>query len=129
MYSNTHTRYRFLFLLFSSVSHSSISIVPPTPPPHLDHSFLSRSGVKHYIFSIIYTVKVSKLLTEAQLTLLFDLQDFKNSQPFTKSLEDLMVTFTSQIKSKFTCHEIQPVNTLVGRISCNTSAGGYRDGI
>uniref|UniRef100_A0A668SYT7 RabBD domain-containing protein n=1 Tax=Oreochromis aureus TaxID=47969 RepID=A0A668SYT7_OREAU len=25
-----------------------ISIVPPTPPPHLDYHFLSRSGVKYY---------------------------------------------------------------------------------
>ncbi|XP_035534395.1 synaptotagmin-like protein 3 isoform X1 [Morone saxatilis] len=47
---------------------SHISIVPPTPPPHLDYQFLSRSG------------------------------DFKNSKPFTKSVEDLMVSFTSHIK-------------------------------
>ncbi|XP_078131354.1 synaptotagmin-like protein 3 [Sander vitreus] len=47
---------------------SYISVVPPTPPPHLDYQFLSRSG------------------------------DLKNSKPFTKSMEDLMVSFTSHIK-------------------------------
>ncbi|XP_040920000.1 synaptotagmin-like protein 3 [Toxotes jaculatrix] len=47
---------------------SHISVVPPTPPPHLDYQFLSRSG------------------------------DLKNSKPFTKSMEDLMVSFTSHIK-------------------------------
>uniref|UniRef100_H3DG57 Synaptotagmin-like 3 n=1 Tax=Tetraodon nigroviridis TaxID=99883 RepID=H3DG57_TETNG len=47
---------------------SYISVIPPTPPPHLDHQFLGRLG------------------------------DFKNSKPFTKSLENLMVSFTSQIK-------------------------------
>ncbi|XP_022593549.1 synaptotagmin-like protein 3 isoform X2 [Seriola dumerili] len=47
---------------------SHISVVPPTPPPHLDHQFLSRSG------------------------------DLKNTKPFTKSVEDLMVSFTSHIK-------------------------------
>ncbi|XP_044025967.1 synaptotagmin-like protein 3 isoform X2 [Siniperca chuatsi] len=47
---------------------SHISVVPPTPPPYLDYQFLSRSG------------------------------DLKNSKPFTKSVEDLMVSFTSHIK-------------------------------
>ncbi|XP_026174746.1 synaptotagmin-like protein 3 [Mastacembelus armatus] len=47
---------------------SHISIVPPTPPPHLDYPFLSRSG------------------------------DLKNSKPFTKSMENVMVSFTSHIK-------------------------------
>ncbi|CAG5927912.1 unnamed protein product [Menidia menidia] len=47
---------------------SHISVVPPTPPPHLDYNFLSRSG------------------------------DLKNSRPFTKSMENLMVSFTSHIK-------------------------------
>ncbi|XP_059212250.1 synaptotagmin-like protein 3 [Centropristis striata] len=47
---------------------SYISVVPPTPPPHLDYPFLSRSG------------------------------DLKNSKPFTKSVEDLMVSFTSHIR-------------------------------
>ncbi|XP_029902769.1 synaptotagmin-like protein 3 isoform X2 [Myripristis murdjan] len=47
---------------------SYISIVPPTPPPHFDDSVWNRS-----------------------LTL-------KNSKPFTKSMEDLMVSFTSHIK-------------------------------
>ncbi|XP_029318426.1 synaptotagmin-like protein 3 isoform X1 [Cottoperca gobio] len=49
---------------------SDISVVPPTPPPYLlsDYQFLSRSG------------------------------DLKNSKPFTKSMEDLMVSFTSHIK-------------------------------
>lgn len=32
----------------------------------------------------------------------FYLQDMKSSKPFTKSVEDLMVYFTSHIKSKFT---------------------------
>ena len=30
----------------------------------------------------------------------FDLQDLKNSKPFTKSMEDLMVSVTSHIRSK-----------------------------
>ncbi|XP_062415580.1 synaptotagmin-like protein 3 [Pungitius pungitius] len=47
---------------------SHISIVPPTPPPYLDMQGPSRSG------------------------------DLKNSKPFTKSMEDLMVSFTSHIK-------------------------------
>ncbi|KAM8831210.1 synaptotagmin-like protein 3 isoform 1-T2 [Spinachia spinachia] len=47
---------------------SHISIVPPTPPPYLDMQCPSRSG------------------------------DLKNSKPFTKSMEDLMVSFTSHIK-------------------------------
>ncbi|XP_075940600.1 synaptotagmin-like protein 3 [Anarhichas minor] len=51
---------------YNMLSH--ISIVPPTPPPYLDCSFLSRSG------------------------------DLKNSKPFTKSMEDLMVSFTSHIR-------------------------------
>lgn len=34
--------------------------------------------------------------------LCFHLQDMKSSKPFTKSVEDLMVYFTSHIKSKFT---------------------------
>ncbi|KAM9339649.1 synaptotagmin-like protein 3 isoform 2-T2 [Symphorus nematophorus] len=55
-----------LLKTYNVLSH--ISIVPPTPPPHLDYHFLSRSG------------------------------DFKNSKPFTKSVEDLMVTFTSHIR-------------------------------
>ncbi|XP_033991376.1 synaptotagmin-like protein 3 [Trematomus bernacchii] len=49
---------------------SHISVVPPTPPPYLlsDYAFLSRHG------------------------------DLKNSKPFTKSVEDLMDSFTSHIK-------------------------------
>ncbi|KAF3702979.1 Synaptotagmin-like protein 3 Exophilin-6 [Channa argus] len=47
---------------------SHISVVPPTPPPQLDYQFLSRSG------------------------------DLKHAQPFTKSVENLMVSFTSHIK-------------------------------
>ncbi|KAM4521940.1 synaptotagmin-like protein 3 isoform 2-T2 [Odontesthes bonariensis] len=52
--------------IYNVLSH--ISVVPPTPPPHLDYHFLSRSG------------------------------DLKNSKPFTKSMENLMVSFTSHIK-------------------------------
>ncbi|KAF3850034.1 hypothetical protein F7725_019753 [Dissostichus mawsoni] len=50
---------------------SHISVVPPTPPPYLlsDYAFLSRHG------------------------------DLKNSKPFTKSMEDLMDSFTSHIKN------------------------------
>ncbi|XP_029351633.1 synaptotagmin-like protein 3 [Echeneis naucrates] len=55
-----------LLKTYSVLSH--ISVVPPTPPPHLDYHFLSRSG------------------------------SFQNSQPFTKSVEDLMLSFTSHIK-------------------------------
>lgn len=33
----------FPLLIFSSY----ISVIPPTPPPHLDHQFLSRLGVRH----------------------------------------------------------------------------------
>nr|XP_046228592.1 synaptotagmin-like protein 3 [Scatophagus argus] len=47
---------------------SDISVVPPTPPPHSDYQFLSRSG------------------------------DFSSSKPFTKSMEGLMISFTSHIK-------------------------------
>ncbi|KAM3603164.1 uncharacterized protein V6R79_017589 [Siganus canaliculatus] len=47
---------------------SDIAVVPPTPPPHMDYHCLSRSG------------------------------DYKFSKPFTKSVEDLMVSFTSHIK-------------------------------
>ncbi|XP_047430469.1 synaptotagmin-like protein 3 isoform X2 [Mugil cephalus] len=50
-----------LLKTYNVMSH--ISVVPPTPPPHVDHQFLSRSG------------------------------DFKNfKKPFTKSMEDLMVS-------------------------------------
>ncbi|KAM7367753.1 hypothetical protein PAMP_014030 [Pampus punctatissimus] len=55
-----------LLKTYNVLSH--ISVVPPTPPPHLDYQFLSRSG------------------------------DFKNSKPFTKSVENVMVYFTSHIK-------------------------------
>ncbi|XP_069030114.1 synaptotagmin-like protein 3 isoform X2 [Embiotoca jacksoni] len=55
-----------LLKIYNVLSH--ISIVPPTPPPHLDQQFLSRSG------------------------------DWKNSKCFTKSVEDLMVSFASHIK-------------------------------
>ncbi|XP_030577570.1 synaptotagmin-like protein 3 [Archocentrus centrarchus] len=47
---------------------SHICVVPPTPPPHLDYNCLSRSG------------------------------NWKNSKPFTKSVENLMISFTSHIK-------------------------------
>ncbi|XP_070843789.1 synaptotagmin-like protein 3 [Chaetodon trifascialis] len=55
-----------LLKTYNVLSH--ISVVPPTPPPHLDYQFLSRSG------------------------------DLKHSKPFTKSMEDLMVSFTSHIR-------------------------------
>ncbi|KAK5852802.1 hypothetical protein PBY51_006642 [Eleginops maclovinus] len=57
-----------LLKTYNVLSH--ISVVPPTPPPYLlsDYAFLSRPG------------------------------DLKNSKPFTKSMEDLMVSFTSHIK-------------------------------
>ncbi|XP_037541481.1 synaptotagmin-like protein 3 [Nematolebias whitei] len=45
-----------------------ISVVPPTPPPHLDFQFRSR------------------------------FKELKNSKTFTKSMEDLMVCFKSHIK-------------------------------
>ncbi|XP_008277722.1 synaptotagmin-like protein 3 isoform X2 [Stegastes partitus] len=47
---------------------SYVSVVPPTPPPHLDYQNLGRSG------------------------------DLKNLKPFTTSLENLVVSFTSQMK-------------------------------
>ncbi|XP_028295722.1 synaptotagmin-like protein 3 isoform X2 [Gouania willdenowi] len=53
-----------LLQTYNVLSH--ISVVPPTPPPHLDHPFQSSSG--------------------------------ENSKPFTTSMEDLMVSFTSHIK-------------------------------
>ncbi|KAG7222732.1 hypothetical protein INR49_026341 [Caranx melampygus] len=55
-----------LLKTYNVLSH--ISVVPPTPPPHLEHQFLSRSG------------------------------DLKSTKPFTKSVEDLMVSFTSHIR-------------------------------
>ncbi|XP_071323648.1 synaptotagmin-like protein 3 isoform X2 [Trachinotus anak] len=55
-----------LLQTYNVLSH--ISVVPPTPPPHMDYHFLSRSG------------------------------DLKNAKPFTKSVEDLMVSFTSHIR-------------------------------
>ncbi|AWP20195.1 putative synaptotagmin-like protein 3 [Scophthalmus maximus] len=55
-----------LLKTYNVLSH--ISVVPPTPPPHLDQQFLSRSG------------------------------SLKNSIPFTKSVEDLMVSFTSHMR-------------------------------
>ncbi|XP_028253126.1 synaptotagmin-like protein 3 [Parambassis ranga] len=55
-----------LLRTYNVLSH--ISVVPPTPPPHLDHQFLNRS------------------------------MDLKNSKPFTKSVENLMVSFTSHIR-------------------------------
>ncbi|XP_068197887.1 synaptotagmin-like protein 3 [Antennarius striatus] len=58
-----------LLKIYNMLSH--ISVVPPTPPPHLDDQFLSKSG------------------------------DF-NSKPFAKSVEDLMASFTSQIKKMST---------------------------
>lgn len=59
-----------LLKTYSVFSH--IAIVPPTPPPHLDDHFLSKSG------------------------------DFKSSKPFTSSMENLMLSFTTQIKKKST---------------------------
>ncbi|XP_034435359.1 synaptotagmin-like protein 3 isoform X2 [Hippoglossus hippoglossus] len=56
-----------LLKTYNVLSH--ISVVPPTPPPHLDQHFLSRSG------------------------------SLNNSKPFTKSVEDLMVSFTSHMKN------------------------------
>ncbi|XP_034383840.1 synaptotagmin-like protein 3 isoform X2 [Cyclopterus lumpus] len=47
---------------------SYISVVPPTPPPYLDFQYLSRSG------------------------------DLKNSKTLTKSMENLIMYFTSHIK-------------------------------
>ncbi|XP_076024095.1 synaptotagmin-like protein 3 isoform X2 [Genypterus blacodes] len=47
---------------------SYISVVPPTPPPHMDYQFLNRS------------------------------RDSKKLKPFTKSVEDLMISFTSRVK-------------------------------
>ncbi|XP_074541557.1 synaptotagmin-like protein 3 isoform X2 [Halichoeres trimaculatus] len=47
---------------------SHISVVPPTPPPYMEHQFLSRSG------------------------------DLKYLKPFNKSMEDLMVSATNHIK-------------------------------
>ena len=88
----------------SHVSYSHISVVPPTPPPCMD-PFLSRSGVKcpHFHFSSIASQLRSKIYQlSAKLILLFHLQDMKSSKPFAKSVEDLMVYFTSHIRSKFT---------------------------
>uniref|UniRef100_A0AAQ5ZQ07 Synaptotagmin-like protein 3 n=1 Tax=Amphiprion ocellaris TaxID=80972 RepID=A0AAQ5ZQ07_AMPOC len=61
-----------LLKTYNVLSH--ISVVPPTPPPHLDYQILGRSG------------------------------DLKNLKPFTKSMEDLMVSFASQIKKISTSH-------------------------
>ncbi|XP_042358880.1 synaptotagmin-like protein 3 isoform X2 [Plectropomus leopardus] len=47
---------------------SYISVVPPTPPPYMDYQYLSRSG------------------------------DLKNSKTFAKSMENLMVSITSNMK-------------------------------
>ncbi|KAM9797986.1 synaptotagmin-like protein 3 [Neosynchiropus ocellatus] len=53
---------------FNVMSH--ISVVPPTPPPQMDYPFLSKPG--H--------------------------QDLKQSKPFTKSMEDLMVSVTGHMR-------------------------------
>ncbi|CAK6962714.1 synaptotagmin-like protein 3 [Scomber scombrus] len=55
-----------LLKTYNVLSH--IAVVPPTPPPHLDYQFLSRSG------------------------------DLKSSKPFAKSMENLMLSLTSHIK-------------------------------
>ncbi|XP_026196733.1 synaptotagmin-like protein 3 [Anabas testudineus] len=55
-----------LLKTYNVLSH--ISVVPPTPPPHLDYQFLNRSG------------------------------DLKHSKPLNKSVENLMVSFTSHIR-------------------------------
>ncbi|XP_067097267.1 synaptotagmin-like protein 3 [Osmerus mordax] len=55
-------------LLKSYQRLSHISVVPPTPPPYYDGPSFSRYGT------------------------------LKNSKPFTKSVEDLMASFTSHIK-------------------------------
>ncbi|XP_056151145.1 synaptotagmin-like protein 3 isoform X2 [Lampris incognitus] len=55
-------------LLKSYQMLSHIAVVPPTPPPYFDCPPLSRSG------------------------------DLKNSKTFAKSMEDLMVSFTSHMK-------------------------------
>ncbi|KAM3861041.1 synaptotagmin-like protein 3 [Diretmus argenteus] len=60
-------------LLSSYNALSHISIVPPTPPPYPDCPSFSRSAGKHS-------------------------KNLKNLKPFTKSMEDLMVSFTSHIK-------------------------------
>uniref|UniRef100_A0A7N6ABR6 Synaptotagmin-like 3 n=1 Tax=Anabas testudineus TaxID=64144 RepID=A0A7N6ABR6_ANATE len=74
-----------LLKTYNVLSH--ISVVPPTPPPHLDYQFLNRSG------------------------------DLKHSKPLNKSVENLMVSFTSHIRSKLSqnasSHELkcEHVNT------------------
>lgn len=55
-----------LLQTYNVLSH--IAVVPPTPPPHMENHFLSRSG------------------------------DFKNSKPFATSMENLMLSLTSHIK-------------------------------
>ncbi|CAJ1077071.1 synaptotagmin-like protein 3 [Xyrichtys novacula] len=55
-----------LLKTYNVLSH--ISVVPPTPPPHMEFRFLSRSG------------------------------DLKYSKPFNKSMEDLMVPAVVQLK-------------------------------
>ncbi|XP_042245519.1 synaptotagmin-like protein 3 isoform X1 [Thunnus albacares] len=82
-----------LLKTYSVLSH--ISVVPPTPPPHLDHQFLSRSG------------------------------NLKHSKPFTKSMEDLMVSFTSHIKKISTSQndvrgDLLKVDNNSRRVSCFT---------
>ncbi|XP_039981593.1 synaptotagmin-like protein 3 [Xiphias gladius] len=67
-----HTVGETLLKTYNVLSH--ISVVPPTPPPHLDYQFLSKFG------------------------------DLKNSKPFTKSMEDLMVSFTTRIRKISTSH-------------------------
>uniref|UniRef100_A0A3B4B559 FYVE-type zinc finger domain-containing protein n=1 Tax=Periophthalmus magnuspinnatus TaxID=409849 RepID=A0A3B4B559_9GOBI len=39
--------------LFFIMLHIHIAVVPPTPPPHLDCAFLSKSGVCKYYLTII----------------------------------------------------------------------------
>ncbi|XP_071775142.2 synaptotagmin-like protein 3 isoform X1 [Centroberyx gerrardi] len=73
---------------------SHISVVPPTPPPHFDGSMLNRSW------------------------------DLRNSKPFTKSMEDLVVSFTSHIKKISTSQNDVRGDQALLRVD-NRGSGNY----
>lgn len=86
-----------LILLFG---FSFIAVVPPTPPPFKEVPSFNRSEVKRTICIIIFFFMFLHHLIIYLCA--FAIQDPKISKPFTKSMENLMMSVSAHIKSKRT---------------------------
>lgn len=55
----------------SLIFNSHISVIPPTPPPHMDQQFLSRLGVRHaHVSSVTDDMGVLNVQPEGQMNVL-----------------------------------------------------------